>query len=110
MECLRETKDIRDELHMINRVLGDQIKAITDFIRNMKGPPSQSTNSSQQNPERNIPMSQQEEEVENEAPQKTPETNWNISEWDNLLREVRFRQQRVDKLDSEAEMVERWVF
>jgi hypothetical protein len=41
MECLRETKDIRDELKIINRLLGDQMKSLTTFTSSIEVRPRQ---------------------------------------------------------------------
>jgi hypothetical protein len=46
MECLRETKDIRDELKMINRILGDQMKSLTAFTSSTEVRPRQTAEQS----------------------------------------------------------------
>jgi hypothetical protein len=46
MECLRETKDIRDELKMINRILADQLKSLTTFTSSTEVRPRQTADPS----------------------------------------------------------------
>jgi hypothetical protein len=103
MECLREIKDIRDELTMIDRVLEDQIKAISSFESNLRKRVSQG-----------VP-SKQEPEEKTQTPHPMLQTgiftpqNALVARWNNLLERMKFRQDRVKKLFGHAEMVEKWV-
>jgi hypothetical protein len=84
MECLRKTKDIRDELNMICRVLEDQDKVISDFTKSMQ---------------------QAEPDLADMAQQNRGNENWN-----KLLIGMSLRRERVEKLDKEAGRVENWVY
>jgi hypothetical protein len=92
MECLREIKDIRDELTMIDRVLEDQIKVISSFESNLGKRVSQGVPSKQE----------PEEKTQTQHPILqtgifTPQ-NALVARWNNLLERMKFRQDRVKKL------------
>lgn len=81
MECLRRIKDIRYELHIIDRVLADQKKVVNDFLAD--GPPGHKTQHAGRTTTR--------------------------ARRDKLAHELKLRPERVVALEKEADRVEKWV-